>query len=76
MHNNLWRKGMRTTIDLPEDLLNEAMKTAKVKTKTRVIIKALEELIRKSQISELKQFKGKVDLNIDMNAIRDRQCRY
>ena len=68
---------MRTTIDLPEDLVNEAMKAAKIKTKTRVIIKALEELIRKSQISELKQFKGKVDLNIDMNTVRDRhQCRY
>lgn len=67
---------MRTTIDLPEDLLNEAMKTAKIKTKTRVIIKALEELIQKSKISELKHFKGKVDLDIDMNAVRDRQCRY
>lgn len=67
---------MRTTIDLPEDLLNEAMKTTKVKIKTKVIIMALEELIRKSQISELKQFKGKVDLNIDIDAIRGRQCRY
>ena len=68
---------MRTTIDLPEDLVNEAMKAAKIKAKTRVIIKALEELIRKSQISELKQYKGKVDLNIDMNTVRDRhQCRY
>jgi len=67
---------MRTTIDLPEDLLNEAMKTTHVKTKTKVIIRALEELIRKSKISRLKEFKGKVDLDIDLNAIRGRQCRY
>ena len=53
---------MSTTIDLPEDLLNEAMKTAKVKTK--VIITALEELIRKHKISGLKQFKGKVEQDI------------
>lgn len=67
---------MRTTLDIPEDLINEAMKTTKINTKTKVIITALEELIRKSKISELKEFKGKVDLDIDMNAIRGRQCRY
>jgi len=43
---------MRTTLNLPEDLLNEAMKAAHVKTKTKVIITALEELIRKSKISD------------------------
>ena len=67
---------MRTTLDLPEDLIDEAMKATKIKTKTKVIITALEELIRKSKISELKEFKGKVDLNIDMNTVRGRQCRY
>ena len=66
---------MRTTLDLPEDLINEAMKVSQINTKTKVIITALEELVRKSKISELKNFKGKVDLDIDMNAIRGRQCR-
>jgi Arc/MetJ family transcription regulator len=67
---------MRTTLDLPEDLINEAMKTTQIKTKTKVITTALEDLIRKSKISELKNYKGKIDLDIDMNAIRGRQCRY
>ena len=67
---------MRTTLDLPEDLLNEAMKVANVKTKTKVIITALEELIRKSKISELKQYKGKIDLDLDLDTLRGRQCRY
>ena len=67
---------MRTTLDLPEDLINEAMKVSQINTKTKVIITALEELVRKSKISELKNFNGKVDLDIDMNAIRGRQCRY
>ena len=66
---------MRTTLDLPEDLLNEAMRATSTKTKTKVIITALEELIRKSKISELKNFKGKIDLDIDLNTIRGRQCR-
>jgi Arc/MetJ family transcription regulator len=67
---------MRTTLDLPIDLLDEAMKATHIKTKTKVIIIALEELIRKSKIAELKEFKGKVNLDIDLNTIRGRQCQY
>ena len=63
---------MRTTLDLPEELINEAMKATHINTKTKVIITALEDLIRKSKISGLKKFKGKIDLDIDMNAIRGR----
>ena len=67
---------MRTTLDLPKDLVDEAMKVTKINTKTQLIITALEDLIRKSKISGLKEYRGKVDLDIDMNAIRGRQCRY
>ncbi len=66
---------MRTTLDLPEELLREAMKTTKIETKTKVIITALEELIRKNTIASLKKFKGKVDLDIDMDILRSRECR-
>ena len=66
---------MRTTLDLPEELLQEAMKATHIKTKTKVIIIALKELIRKNRISGLKKFKGKIDLDIDMNELRSRECR-
>jgi Arc/MetJ family transcription regulator len=66
---------MRTTLDLPKDLIDEAMKATQINTKTQLIITALEDLIRKSKISGLKNFKGKVDLDIDMNTIRKRQWR-
>ena len=67
---------MRTTLDLPKDLIDEAMKATKINTKTQLIITALQELIRKSKISGIKEFKGKVDLDIDMNSVRGCQCRY
>lgn len=63
---------MRTTLDLPEGLLNEAMKVTHTDTKTAVIVRALEELVRKSKITELKKYKGKIDLGIDLNEIRNR----
>jgi hypothetical protein len=67
---------MRTTLNLPEELMIEAMRTTRIETKTKVIITALEELIRKYTISGLKDFKGKIDLDIDMDSIRSRECRY
>ena len=66
---------MRTTLDLPEELLREAMRTTRIETKTKVIITALEELIRKNNIAGIKKFKGKVELDIDMDVVRSRECR-
>ncbi|SER52362.1 antitoxin of type II TA system, VapB [Nitrosomonas sp. Nm51] len=63
---------MRTTIDLPEDLLSEAMKLTHTRTKTGVIVLALEELIRKSKIANIKRYKGKIDLEIDLDTLRNR----
>jgi len=64
---------MRTTLDLPGDLLNEAMKVSHQKTKTAVIISALEDFLRKSRIQGLKRFRGKVDLDIDLDILRERK---
>ncbi len=63
---------MRTTLELPEDLLHKAMAVSHIKTKTQVITLALQELIRKSEISDLKKFKGKISLDIDLDVIRNR----
>ena len=67
---------MRTTLDLPEELVREAMKATRIQTKTKVIITALEELVRKAKISELKEFKGTVDLDVDLDSLRGRKCRF
>ncbi len=63
---------MRTTLDLPENLLAEAMKVTHTGTKTAVIVRALEELVRKSKISDIKKYRGKIDLDININELRDR----
>lgn len=67
---------MRTTLDLPEDLVEAAMKAANIKTKTKVIIAALEQLIRKSKLAEIKNYKGQVDLEIDLDELRGRKCQF
>lgn len=64
---------MRTTLDLPRPLVDEAMKLSHQKTKTAVIIAALEDFVRKSRIQGLKKFRGKVRLDIDLNTLRHRK---
>ena len=66
---------MGTTLDLPEELIQEAMKLTDIKTKTKVIVTALEDLVRKSKVSGIKQYKGKIDLEMDLNDLRGRKCR-
>ena len=63
---------MRTTLDIPQALILDAMNAAGKKTKTAVIIAALEELVSKSKIQGIKKFKGKVDLQMDLNRLRNR----
>jgi hypothetical protein len=63
---------MRTTLILPDQLIGEAMKLTKEKTKTGVIKIALLNLIEKEKIKDLKKYYGKVDLDIDLNILRKR----
>ena len=63
---------MRTTIDLPETLVKKAMKVSNQRTKTAVIVTALEDYVRKSRIQGLKNFRGKVNIKIDLNKLRKR----
>jgi len=64
---------MRTTLDLPARLITEAMKLSHQKTKTAVIIAALEDLVRKTKLSGLRKYKGKIDLDIDLKILRKRR---
>ena len=63
---------MRTTIDLPEPLVKQAMKMSHQRTKTAVIVTALEDFVRKNRIQGLKKFRGRIDLDIDLNKLRQR----
>jgi Arc/MetJ family transcription regulator len=61
---------MRTTLDLPDALVQEAMQVTRIKTKKQLVTRALEELIKRERLTELKQYQGKIDLNIDLDVLR------
>lgn len=63
---------MRTTLDLPDVLVQAAMKVSQQKTKTAMIITALQDLVRKNRLQALRQFRGRMDIDLDLNAVRKR----
>ena len=63
---------MRTTLDIPDSLLSEAMALTHISTKTDVIKTALENLIQREKVKDIKKYFGKVDLGIDLDKLRDR----
>ena len=72
MHELKNGNNMRTTIDIPEELMKEAMRVTKSLTKTALIKNALYNIIQKNKIKSLKNYKGKIDLDIDLHVVRNR----
>jgi hypothetical protein len=63
---------MRTTLDLPEKLVQEAMSLTKIPTKTELIKHALENVIQRERVKELTNYFGALNLDIDLDKLRSR----
>jgi hypothetical protein len=63
----------RTTLDLPDGLIEEAQHLLGFKSKTDVVILGLKELIRKKRIEELKSLAGNIELEIDLKHSREKK---
>ena len=63
---------MRTTLDLPADLMKEAQEILGYKSKTDVVIYSIREVIRRKKLEKLKGLFGKIDLKIDIPSSRRR----
>ncbi|MEO8348778.1 MAG: type II toxin-antitoxin system VapB family antitoxin [Acidobacteriota bacterium] len=66
---------MRTTLDLPEATLEEARRSANLRTKRETVIAGLEELIRKFKREVLRGLAGKIRLQVDLSRSRGRRHR-
>ena len=66
---------MRTTIDLPDRLLEEARMASHTRTKRETVVAGLEELIRKANREQLRELAGKVELRVNLERSRKSRSR-
>ena len=68
---------MRTTLDIPSGLVEEARDAIGFKSKTDTVVFALKEVVRRSRLDDLKALVRRIDFEFDPTEIRaeDRKRR-
>ena len=66
-------KNMRTTLDLPEGLIEEAREAVGFKSKTDTVTFALKELVRRSKVQDLKKLITTLKYDYDPTQIRKKE---
>lgn len=61
---------MRTNIEIDDELMNETLRRTGLKTKREAVDVALRTLLRLRQQEELRRFRGQLDWNGDLDAMR------
>jgi hypothetical protein len=62
---------MRTTIDLPEALLDEVQRTTRATSRRDALVIALEDDLRRQRGSRVTAAAGTMDLDLDVRALRE-----
>jgi hypothetical protein len=63
---------MRTTLDLPEEIVDQARDVLGFKSKTDTVVYALKEVIRRGHVKGLTGLFGKVHIELDLDKTRGR----
>ena len=63
---------MRTSLILPEELVDEARRTLGFTSKTDTVVHALREVVRRGRTEDLKAMLGKVKFEFDPTELRKR----
>jgi Arc/MetJ family transcription regulator len=66
---------MRTTLDLPVDLVENARRSLGFKSKTDTVVFALREVVRRSRLDDLKALMGRVTFEFDPAEVRAKDRR-
>ena len=64
---------MRTTLNIDDDALKQALKVAPGKNKTEIINEALREFARRRRIRRLLEYRGKLEWTGDIDQLRKRK---
>ncbi|MGH8219019.1 MAG: type II toxin-antitoxin system VapB family antitoxin [Steroidobacteraceae bacterium] len=68
---------MKTTVDIPSEVLDEAIRYTQAKTKREAIVTAMQDFIRRKRMSELVRYSGTSDTlltNDEIEALERRRA--
>lgn len=60
---------MKTTLDIPEDILNEAVRVSGARTKREAVLRALEEMNRRARLARLVARLGNSETFMDFDEL-------
>ena len=63
---------MRTTLIIPDDLMNDLMEETGVKNKTLLVRRSLEDMLQRVRRDNIKKMRGKLTVHIDLGSLRKR----
>ncbi|APF18145.1 type II toxin-antitoxin system VapB family antitoxin [Caldithrix abyssi] len=61
---------MRTTINIPDEIMKELLSYSQTKSKTKAVSEALKDWIRMQKIKKLKSLRGKLKIEMDLEKQR------
>ncbi|OGQ09487.1 MAG: hypothetical protein A2138_15495 [Deltaproteobacteria bacterium RBG_16_71_12] len=61
---------MRTTIDIPDELMERALRAGALRSKRAAVLAGLEELVRKSEREALRRMAGQIEIDVDLRRSR------
>ncbi len=70
INNTIYTHCMRTNILIDDDLMNAAMQATGVKSKKETVELALQTLVRLSKQQSIRDFKGKLQWDGDLESMR------
>ncbi len=66
---------MRATLNIPDDLLSEVQRITGEKSKTKAIILAMKEFIRRKNVNELIGLRGQIKIDYDWQKEEDLELK-
>lgn len=66
---------MRTTLNLDDHVMEELLRATHADTKTQAVTQAIQEYVRRKQLEELRQLRGKLRLRADWRTWEAQELR-
>lgn len=63
---------MKTILEIPESLVQQARSITRIASDNELVVYALERLVDSNPLAIIKQYKGKLDLDINVDVLRGR----